>query len=159
MMTAPATAPNDIALLEITRVFDASPDRVFDAWMVREQWQSWIGPEGVNCEVPLLEPHVGGRYRITMHLSDGRIIPVAGTFKEIDRPTRIVFTWKWEGGEEDDDTLVSLTLRDLKGKTELTLRHQGLRTVENRDNHGKGWNGTLNKLASYLTAGGASSRA
>lgn len=145
------TAPADITLLEITRVFDAAPDRVFDAWMVREQWQSWIGPEGVDCEVPLLEPHVGGRYKIIMRLTDGRVVPVIGAFTEIDRPTRIAFTWKWEGDETGEtDTLVSLTLRDVGGKTELTLRHQGLRTVENRDSHGKGWNSALNKLGAYL---------
>ena len=150
-------APNDITVLEITRVFDASPDQVFDAWTVREQWQSWIGPEGVSCEVPLLEPRVGGGYKIIMRLSDGRVIPVVGTFREVDRPKRIVFTWKWEGN--DADSLVTLTLRDLAGKTELTLRHEGLLTVENRDNHGKGWNGTLNKLVAFLARGEAQSRA
>jgi uncharacterized protein YndB with AHSA1/START domain len=83
--------------LEITRVFDAPPARVFDAWLNREEWQAWIGPEGVNCEVPLLEPRVGGRYRIAMHLSDGRVIPVAGVFKIIDAPRTLAFTWGWEG--------------------------------------------------------------
>ena len=58
--------------LEITHLFNAPPARVFNAWLNREEWQAWIGPEGINCDVPLLEPRVGGRYRITMRLSDGR---------------------------------------------------------------------------------------
>jgi uncharacterized protein YndB with AHSA1/START domain len=144
-------APADITVLEITRVFDAPPELVFDAWMVREQWQSWIGPEGIDCEVPLLEPRVGGRYQVIMRLTDGRVVPVVGAFREIDRPKRIVFTWKSENNE--GDTLITLTLRDLAGKTELTLRHEGLRTVENRDSHGKGWNSALNKLVAYLARG------
>jgi uncharacterized protein YndB with AHSA1/START domain len=142
----------DSTVLEITRVFDAAPARVFDAWMSREEWQSWIGPEGVNCDVPLLEAHVGGRYRVTMHLSDGRTIRVAGVFKTIEKPKRFVFTWGPEGGPHE--TLVTVTLRDMNGKTELTLRHEGLETVENRNSHGKGWNSALNKLVAYLATTG-----
>ena len=75
-----------------------------------EEWQAWIGPEGVNCEVPLLEPRVGGRYRIAMRLSDGREIPVAGVFKTIDPPKTLAFTWGWEGDASRQNS-VTLTLR------------------------------------------------
>src|ERR1700761_3512083 len=68
-------------VLQIRRVFAASPEELFDAWFTREQWQAWIGPEGCQCDVPLLEAWKGGRYRIQMHLSDGREIPVEGEFQ------------------------------------------------------------------------------
>jgi uncharacterized protein YndB with AHSA1/START domain len=136
-------------VLKITRLFDAPPEQVFDAWATREQWQAWIGPEGCRCDVPLLEPHVGGRYRIQMHLSDGREIPVEGVFKIVERPTRLAFTWGWALSGHAD-TLVTLSLRDAGGKTELTLVHEGLPTEEDRIGHGKGWNSTLNKLALYV---------
>jgi uncharacterized protein YndB with AHSA1/START domain len=146
-------AAADDTTLEITRLFDAPPARVFDAWLNREEWQSWIGPEGLNCEVPLLEPRVGGRYRIAMRLSDGREIPVAGIFKTIDAPRTLVFTW----GAENDPTrqsLITLTFREKAGKTELTLRQEGLASVSNRDDHVRGWNSALNKLVAYLAAQG-----
>jgi uncharacterized protein YndB with AHSA1/START domain len=136
------------AVLEIKRIFEATPAEIFDAWMDRERWQAWIGPEGVNCDVTLHEPRVGGRYRFVMNLSDGRTVPVAGMFKAIDPPARFVFTWGWEG--EVQQTLVTVTLRDLNGKTELTLRHEGLETLTNNRDHEKGWNSALNKLAAHL---------
>ena len=139
----------DETILEITRVFDAPPARVFDAWLNREEWQAWIGPKGVSCEVPLLEPRVGGRYRVTMRLSDGRVIPVAGVFKTIDAPRTLVFTWGWDG-DSSRDSLITLTFRGMGDKTEMTLRQEGLGSVANRDDHGKGWTGTLNKLERHL---------
>jgi uncharacterized protein YndB with AHSA1/START domain len=142
----------DSPVVEITRIFDASPQRVFDAWMVRENWQSWIGPEGINCEVPQLDAEVGGRYRINMKLTNGERIPVAGTYQIIEPGKRIVFTWGWDGDPSRTST-ITLTFRDLGGKTELTLRQEGLRTVENRDGHTVGWNGALNKLDTYLATG------
>jgi uncharacterized protein YndB with AHSA1/START domain len=135
--------------LEITRLFDAPAARVFGAWLNREEWQAWIGPEGMNCEVPLLEPRVGGRYRITMRLTDGRVIPVAGVFKTIEAPTTLAFTWGWEG-DPSRESLITITLRAKGDKTELTLRQEGLGSASTRDDHVKGWNGTLNKLVAYL---------
>ena len=136
-------------VLEITRTFDAPLEAVFDSWLVREQWQAWIGPEGCQCEVPLLEPKVGGRYRIQMHLSDGREIPVEGVFKIIDRPNALAFTWGWAPSGHAD-TLVTLAFRARGGQTEITLTHEGLPTPKDREDHGKGWNSTLNKLARYV---------
>jgi uncharacterized protein YndB with AHSA1/START domain len=84
-----------------------------------------------------------------MHLSDGREIPVIGVFKIIERPIRFALTWKWAMGG-DGDTLITVSLRAVGDKTELTLRHEGLPTPEDREGHGKGWNSTLNKLALYV---------
>jgi uncharacterized protein YndB with AHSA1/START domain len=140
----------DESLLEITRTFDAAPARVFRAWLSRDEWQAWLGPEGVTCDVGLLEPRVGGRYRVTMNLPDGSVVSVAGVFKMIEEARRLIFTW----GREGDDTrqsLITLTFKDLgSGRTELTLRQEGLRTAENRDGHAKAWNSALGKLADYL---------
>ena len=135
-------------VLEIKRLLNASPQRVFDAWMEREEWQSWIGPEGCQCDVTEFEPRVGGRYRILMRLTDGRELPVVGTFRTIEKPHRIAMSWKWELGS--DDSVVTIILREVGGKTELTLRHEDLQTQENCDAHGTGWNGALNKLETYL---------
>jgi uncharacterized protein YndB with AHSA1/START domain len=135
-------------VLEITRIFDATPDRVFDAWLDRDEWASWIGPEGVHCDLPLFEPRVGGRYRLTMHLLDGKTLPVTGVFTSIEVNRSFCFSWAMEGDARD--TLVTVTLRDLDGRTELTLRHEGLPTAADRDGHGEGWNSALNKLAAHL---------
>lgn len=140
----------DETVLLITRLFDAPRERVFDAWMERDEWESWIGPEGVNCELPVMEPKVGGRYRLLMDLADGQTIKVIGVYRVIERPSKIVFTW---GPEDKPETTsnVTLTFRDAgNGKTELTLRHDGLQTADNRDAHGRGWNSALNKLARYV---------
>ena len=142
------TTTIDETILIIRRVFDAPPADVFAAWLEREQFQSWIGPEGVACDVPLLEPRVGGRYRIDMKLGSG-VVPVGGEFRAIEKPSRLVFTWGWDG-DPARTSLITLTFREAGGKTEFTLKQEGLGTVENRNDHEKGWNGALNDLEKFL---------
>jgi uncharacterized protein YndB with AHSA1/START domain len=144
------TMVEDQTTLVLKRHFAATPEAVFDAWMVQQAFAAWIGPEGVRCEVPQFDARVGGAYRIDMKLSDGRAVPVAGVFKEIERPHRIAFTWGWEG----DPNRVSLVTLDIHaapgGGVDFTLTQEGLGTVENRDAHAHGWIGPLNKLERYL---------
>ncbi len=82
-------------------------------------------------------------------MPDGKTLPVAGVYRAIDEPRRLVFTWGLEG-DDKRQSLVTITFKDLGGKTELTLRQEGLGSVENRDAHATGWNSALNKLAGYL---------
>lgn len=140
---------NDNPVLKIKRVFAASPNKVFDAWMNREEWQAWIGPEGMACEVPLLEPFVGGNFQIKMKISDDNIIPVVGVFREIEKPSRIAFSWG-RAGDPLSQSIITVILNAIDGHTALTLQHEGLSSVESRNDHERGWNGTFNKLARYL---------
>ncbi|UCI07197.1 SRPBCC family protein [Mesorhizobium sp. B1-1-8] len=142
------TVTEDTTLV-ITRNFEAPSTRVFDAWLTREEWQSWIGPDGVDCEISKLEPHVGGQYRLEMHMGGQAPIAVAGVFKIIDRPRTLSFTWGAEG-DLSRQSLVTLTFTELEGKTEMTLRQEGLGSAANHDQHEQGWNSTLNKLARHL---------
>jgi len=148
------TVALDPTTLQIVRVIRGPVAKVFDAWLVREEWQAWIGPEGIQCEVPELDPTVGGTYRVVMHLGNGAIMDVHGAFRVIDPPRRLVFTWG-AAGFTDKQSLITLEFRDLDGKTELTLTQEGLGTVENAEAHKHGWQGALNKLERYVATGKA----
>jgi uncharacterized protein YndB with AHSA1/START domain len=140
---------DDDNVLLIRRNFDASAEEVFDAWLTRDRWQAWLGPEGMDCKVTLLEPHVGGLYRIEMCAPDGSIIPVSGRFEVIDRPRALRFTWGWEG-DPSKQSLVTLGFVETGTTTELTLRQQGLGTPESVRQHQQGWNSAFHKLDRHL---------
>jgi len=145
-MTSVQTDTSAVELV-LTRMLDASPEDVFDAWLGR-QIGEWIGPRGVSAKPMMLEPNVGGRYRIEMTTPDGRTPIVGGFYREIVRPTRLVFTWAWE--HESQEMLITVTFRRLGKQTEMTLRQENFENAERRDSHQHGWTGSFDKLAEYL---------
>ncbi len=88
----------DVATFRVERSFAASPEDVFDAWTnpkVLERWWSVQSSQGSpRCEVDL---RVGGRYVLRMRDDTGELHVVGGEYREVDRPRRLVYTWRWEG--------------------------------------------------------------
>jgi hypothetical protein len=54
--------------IEITRVIDAPPERIYQAFIDPEQFAEWYGPVGfpVHRDTVELDPRVGGRQQFTM---------------------------------------------------------------------------------------------
>jgi uncharacterized protein YndB with AHSA1/START domain len=94
---------------------------------------------------------VGGKYAIHFHSHGAKN---GGEFLEIIPHQKIVFTW-CQGFEADakPDTTVSIELKDLGGKTALTLVHSGFSDIENKDNHQGGWTSGLNDVTEEITNG------
>ena len=65
-----------------------------------------------------------------MHGTPKGMSVVSGTYREIVPPERLVFTWAWEEDvsthRAGHESIVTVTLRAVGGRTELTLRHERL---------------------------------
>jgi uncharacterized protein YndB with AHSA1/START domain len=137
--------------LEVRRRLKAKPERVYQAWTEAETLTRWFAPnEQVTTVVTALDLRVGGRYRIEMHLPDGSVPTVTGTYEELSPPHRLAFTWRWEASADMPDTLVTIDLIADGDETELVLRHTRFDTEESRDRHQQGWDGCCNRLPNVL---------
>jgi uncharacterized protein YndB with AHSA1/START domain len=150
--TAKSAASDENIELRMTRRFAATPDEVFAAWTDPALIERWIGPRSVSAEAKLLELRPGGAYAIAMHLSSGEIKMVRGVYREIRAPTRLVFTWVWDGpdGKPGPETLVTIGFRAIGQETEMSFHHQRFPDAAARDMHQGGWTGSFDKLAEML---------
>lgn len=79
----------------ISRVVNASPERVFRAYLDPVQFVQFWSPEGVTIalDTVVIEPWVGGRFECTMVVEamDNLELPNVGKFVEIVENERLVF--------------------------------------------------------------------
>ena len=76
---------------------------------------------------------------------------MGGTYREVTPPTRLVFTWVWEQGDiEGQETVVTAEFNERDGGTEISITHEGFKTTESRDQHGWGWNSSLDCLTKEI---------
>jgi uncharacterized protein YndB with AHSA1/START domain len=137
--------------LSLVRTLDAPPGAVFEAWTDPAIMREWFAPGEVQVAEARSDPRVGGAYLIRMQTPDGEHPTVSGEFREVIRDRRLVFTWQWQGSEEE--TLVTVGFEALPGgRTQLTLTHERFAQEEARDKHEHGWGGCLAKLGARFEA-------
>jgi len=86
------TTIEDDAEVRITRVFDASRERVFRAWTDPDDVAMWFSPAPLTTprESVRIDLRVGGRYELTMVMPDGAASPLGFEIVELDPPGLLV---------------------------------------------------------------------
>lgn len=107
---------------ELSRVFDAPPDLVFETMMDPQLVPQWWGPRRYKTIVDKMDVRVGGSWRIGNLADDGGEHWFRGEYTEIVPGKRVVQTFEYEpfAGHISTETM---TLEDLgDGRTLLRVR-------------------------------------
>jgi uncharacterized protein YndB with AHSA1/START domain len=141
--------------LLIKRVFEAPRRLVYEAWTKPEHLERWQGaPEGFTVTSHQVDLRPGGAFRICMRSPEGVDHWLQGVYREVVEPERLVFTHAWLDADNQPgpETLVSITFSEIAGKTELTLRQTGFKSIGSRDGHQGGWTSMLDRFYAYIVA-------
>jgi len=130
--------------IRLTHTYSAKPEKVFRAWTDAASIAAWLaGGEYCSADV-----RVGGLFYIEMRALE-KINPHYGRYLRVDGPRALEFTWvsEWTMGKE---SVVLIELVERKGKTELTLTHDGLPNEILASAHAEGWSSFLEQLEPLL---------
>jgi uncharacterized protein YndB with AHSA1/START domain len=129
----------------VRREIAAPAEELFDAWLDAQSLASWLRPAGIRETRAETDPRVGGTFRIVM-VDDESPIDHTGTYQEIDRPRRLVFTWT-SPSTRFRDSIVTVTFEPSSNSSTLVEIHQvGLPDEEARVGHHAGWTDALREL-------------
>jgi uncharacterized protein YndB with AHSA1/START domain len=133
--------------LRLSRVIQADPDTVFRAWTEPAHLKQWSCPEGLTVAEVQVDLRVGGAYMIRMEGSEGQSHTAVGVYREIERPTRLVYTWDWvEEDHKMGETVVTVEFNEMNGSTEVVLTHDLFPAAEAKESHETGWSSCLDRL-------------
>lgn len=128
-----------VGAVRLSRTIAADRQRVWNAWTRPEEMKQWSCPAPGGCQGVESDFRVGGSFTIRMDV-DGKAHNAFGTYKEIDEPRRLVYTWDWE--EEENamgETVVTVEFSEVDGGTRVDLVHEGFPVEEARKGHEEGW--------------------
>jgi uncharacterized protein YndB with AHSA1/START domain len=136
--------------VQIRRTFNASRERVYNAWTKLDEIARWFAPtDDFETIVDQLDVREGGTYRIIMRRPDGNHT-VTGQYLQVQPPAKLVYTWRWEEKTPSDVSQVTIEFNQRDDGTEVVLT-QRLVDEKDRNDHAKGWGQCLDRLGRYLT--------
>ena len=135
--------------IRISRYFSASPQEVWQAWTDPKLVKSWFGsdPNGTVLDASL-DVRLGGTFEVTFRNSDDTQFTCTGTYQEIEKYQRLVFTWMWKDRPEVRE-LVTLVFQPEQNGTLMIFEHANIDAGTTHD-YESGWNSTFDKLERTL---------
>src|SRR5215217_5860160 len=140
--------------IQITRVYDAPVEAVWDAWTDPAQVAQWWGPRGFTLTTHSKDLRPGGTWRYTMHGPDGVDWPNVTLYHEVEPRAKLVYD---HGASDDRPPLFRVTalfteIAPDKTRLEMTM---ALATPEAAEETRKfikkaGGDSTWDRLAEYL---------
>ena len=137
--------------LRIERLFDATPEEVYDAFVdpaTQEMLHGSDRPDWVvqRCETDV---RVGGTSVYAMGTKGVEPDVETRVFSVVERPSRLVFTHvmqidEWAG--RTIETEMTITFEERDGKTLLTMVQTGFETAEDAAAFEEGWTAYLDTL-------------
>jgi len=106
--------------IQITRVYDAPVETVWEAWCDPVQAAKWWGPRGFTITTHSKDLRAGGHWNYTMHGPDGTDYPNTTKYLEVEKNSKLVYD---HGGSDDRPAQFRVTVlfADIGGKTKMDM--------------------------------------
>lgn len=141
--------------LVVTRIYQASIDEVFEAWIATSKVKQWWGCAECTDVRSEVEPEVGGKYNhhMTIETDQGsHDVPGFATLTEYDPPHLLAYT----SNDENDIMVIRVEFTQLETGTKVRLTHSNIPDmkvegdVELRVIIQGGWTAAFGKLADVV---------
>ena len=143
---------------KVTHRFKSSADRVYDAWLNTEKARHWMEAALMKCGLAgdvrriEIDACVGGSFFFS-DMRDGAETKHWGTYLELNRPRKIVFTWITDESEEVDPSKVTLTIEpDGQGCIASIVHEMDAKWVDYIPRTETGWGQMLKAIDALLEA-------
>jgi uncharacterized protein YndB with AHSA1/START domain len=137
--------------LRLQKILLVPQQRVFAAFVDAEHLRHWWGPAGFTVPRIDFDAVEGKDYRIVMQPPAGDVFHIRGTFRAVEPPRSLIFTFIYEEPDPDDqETVVTLTFDSTDSGTRLTVDQGSFKTAARLELHREGWTDTLERLKGSL---------
>lgn len=145
--------------LVLTRLIDATPEKLFRAWTEPALLKQWFCPKPWTVASAELDVRAGGTSIIVMRSPDGQEFPNQGIYLEVVPNERLVFTdaytSAWEPSTKPFMTgIITFTPEDGKTRYSARVLHWSAADRKTREEMGfhEGWGKATGQLAELVAS-------
>ncbi len=137
--------------IRLHRVFKATPERAYRAFLDPDAQAKWLPPHGFTCKVHHMDARVGGTYKMSFtNFSTGNGHSFGGEYLELAPNERIRYTDKFDDPSLAGGMLTTVTFSKVSCGTEVSIVQEGVPDAIPAEMCYLGWQDSLAQLANLI---------
>ena len=134
--------------VRLHRVFNAKPERVYQAFIDADAMNKWLPPYGFTGKVHEIDARVGGGYHMSFtNFSTGSSHSFGGVYRELVPNEKLVYTDRFDDPNLPGEMVTTVQIRAVMVGTELTIEQAGIPEQIPVEACYLGWQESLEQLA------------
>lgn len=139
--------------IRIHRVFRATPERIYRAFVSADAWAKWLPPNGFTGKVHQLDAKVGGVYRMSFtNFTTNNSHSFGGSYLELVPHERIRYDSKFEDPNLPGVMQTTVILTKVSVGTEVNITQEGIPAAIPAEACYLGWQESIALLANLVEA-------
>jgi uncharacterized protein YndB with AHSA1/START domain len=133
--------------ITLHRVFLASPEKLYKAFIDADAMASWIPPNGFVCKIHSMDAQVGGKYKMSFtNFGTGSSHSFGGEYLELVPNELLKYTDEFDDPNLPGQIITTIVLRKVECGTEMTATQEGIPDAIPTEMCYLGWQESLEKL-------------
>ncbi len=133
--------------VSLHRVFAASPEKVYKAFVTAEAMASWLPPYGFVCKVHSMDTKIGGKYRMSFtNFTTGNSHSFGGEYLEIIPNQLLKYTDVFDDPNMPGQMITTIEIKRGLYGTEIFVTQEGIPDIIPLEMCYLGWQDSLDKL-------------
>jgi uncharacterized protein YndB with AHSA1/START domain len=134
--------------VKLHRVFTASPEKVYRAFVEADAMAKWLPPNGFTCTVHEMDAKAGGGFRMSFrNFTTGNSHSFGGKYLELKPGERLRYTDRFDDPNLPGEMTVTVNLKAVLCGTEIDIQQEGIPDVIPAEMCYLGWQESLRNLA------------
>lgn len=139
--------------IRLHRVFRATPERIYRAFLDADAMAKWLPPNGFTAKVHHMEPKVGGTFKMSFtNFTTGNSHSFGGTYLELVPHERIRYTDTFDAPNLPGEMRVTVTLKQVSCGTDVSITQEGVPEIIPVEACYLGWQESLILLGKLVEA-------
>jgi uncharacterized protein YndB with AHSA1/START domain len=137
--------------VQLHRVIRATPERIYRAFLDADAWAKWLPPHGFTGKVHLLEPKVGGKYKMSFtNFTTGHSHSFGGEYLELIPNQKLRYTAAFDDPNLPGTMQTTVTLKAVSCGVELNVVQEGIPSVIPTEACYLGWQESVQLLTQLV---------
>jgi uncharacterized protein YndB with AHSA1/START domain len=137
-----------MSTISLHRVFKASPEKIYRAFLNADAIAKWIPPKGFTCTVHQMDNKVGGTYKMSFtNFTTAKSHSFGGKYLELKQNQHIRYTDQFDDPNLPGEMITTVDIKQVSVGSEVNIVQENVPDAIPAEACYLGWQESLDQLA------------